>query len=249
MGFDVFGFDAPAQPVALRFGEPTGIGRLLGEEPEHHEGEQDRWRAFEDEHPLPAVQAQVLIHALHDPARQRCTEHHRERNADHEPRHGLRPVAARKPVREVVDDSRKEARLGRSQQEAEEVEAPEAVHEHHAHGDDSPRDHDARDPHTRAETRQQQVAGHLAQRVTQEKEEAETETERCFAESEVRSHLQLREADIDAVQPRHDVQQQQEGQQPPGDFAHGGAFENGRVFRLHEARVYRSYDARHERTR
>src|SRR5205814_8157771 len=84
----------------------------------------------------------------------------------------------------------------------------------------SPADGDARDPATRADAREDDVAGHLEERVA-EKENARAESIRGRAEAKILVHLQRREAHVHAVDEAHDVQREQEGQQSAAYLARG----------------------------
>ncbi|KAG0731879.1 hypothetical protein G6F23_014872 [Rhizopus arrhizus] len=86
-----------------------------------------------------------------------------------------------------------------AQQEAQDVETGGRLDEHEHAGQDAPRDHDARDPAPRAQPVHQQVARHFEQEVADE-EHAGAQAEHGFAEAQVLRHLQLGEADVDAVQ-------------------------------------------------
>ena len=130
---------------------------------------------------------------------------------------------SRKPMAEVIDDAGQEPGFGDAEQEAQHVEARRALHEQHRDRQHAPRDHDARDPEPRADAREDQVARHLEQRVADE-EHARAESVDGGAEPEIAVHLQRREADVHAVDPRDDVEQQQERQQAPADLRQREAF-------------------------
>ena len=198
------------------------LGRV-GEIREHDEAEHDGRYAFEQEQPLPAREPVPAVELEHD-ARERTADDRRQRNRDHEPRHRARSVLRRIPVAEVIDDAGQEAGFGDAEQEAQHVEARSAPHEHHRDRQDAPRDHDARDPAARADAHEDQVARHLEQRVADE-EDAGAEAVDGGAEAEVGVHLQRREADVDAVEPGDDVEQQQERQEPPPDLGQRRAAE------------------------
>jgi hypothetical protein len=91
----------------------------------------------------------------------------------------------------------------------------------HRARDQAPADHDPRDPLARAEPMQQQVARHLEQEIPDEEDAGAQAVDR-FAEAEIVEHLQLRETDVDAVEIRRDVCDEEDGQQPPHHFPVGG---------------------------
>jgi len=135
-----------------------------------------------------------------------------------------RALRSRIPVAEVIDDSGQKAGLGHTEQEAQHVEARRPLHVHHRDGQDAPRDHDARDPKARADAHEDQIARHLEERIADE-EHACAEAVDHGAEPQVGVHLQRREADIDAVEPRDDVEQQQERQEAPPNLRERGPAE------------------------
>jgi hypothetical protein len=84
----------------------------------------------------------------------------------------------------------------------------------------APQEQDARERRARAGAFQDQVARHFAQRVA-DKKHTRAQSVHRVAEAEVLLHLQLREADIGAVEVRDHIAQKKEGKQPPGGFPVG----------------------------
>ncbi|KAG1435801.1 hypothetical protein G6F57_020956 [Rhizopus arrhizus] len=139
------------------------------------------------------------VEGFHDPAGQGVPENAGHRNGGHEQRDDLGAAVSRIPVGQVQDHTGVETRFGQAQQEAQDVETGGRLDEHEHAGQDAPRDHDARDPDPRAQPVHQQVARHFEQEVADE-EHAGAQAEHGFAEAQVLRHLQLGEADVDAVQ-------------------------------------------------
>ncbi len=88
----------------------------------------------------------------------------------------------------------------------------------------APGDHDARDPDTRADALQQDITGHFENEVTDEEHSGAEAVDR-IGELQIGRHLQLGETDVDAVQKRHDVTNEQKRNQTPGNLAVGRYFE------------------------
>ena len=88
----------------------------------------------------------------------------------------------------------------------------DVVAEHEGRGNEAPRDHDPGDPDARPDLLQDHVARHFEDEVADE-EDARAEPVDRVAELQVVRHLQLGESDVDAVQERDDVAQEQEGDQ------------------------------------
>ena len=70
---------------------------------------------------------------------ERATNDDGERDGDHEPRHRARTLHGRVPRAQVIDDPWEESRLGHTEEEAQHVEAGDAVDEHHPGGRAGPR--------------------------------------------------------------------------------------------------------------
>src|SRR3989449_7381419 len=104
--------------------------------------------------------------------------------------------------------------FGGAEQEAQRVEARRPAHEHHGGRDKAPRDHDPRDPPPRADAREDHVARHLEQPIAQ-KEDAGAKAVDSRREAERLIHLQRREADVDPIEIRDDVQEEEKRNQTP----------------------------------
>ena len=115
-----------------------------------------------------------------------------------------------------------------AQDEAQHIEHGGRGHIGHGHGGRAPEDGDARQRLACADLLQQQVAGHFEQEVADE-EDAGAQAVDSLAELQVLQHLQLGEADVDAVYPGQDKEKDQKGDQAPGDLAVGGVHVGVRV--------------------
>ena len=135
----------------------------------------------------------------------------------HEDRDHLAAPRRRVPVGEVQDDAGEEAGLEGAEQEAQHVELRRRLHEHHAGGDDAPADHDAQQRLARADLLQHQVARHLEQEVADEEDAGAQAVDRV-AEGQRLLHLQLRVADVDAVEVGDDVADDQQRHDAPADL-------------------------------
>jgi hypothetical protein len=90
-------------------------------------------------------------------------------------------------------------------------------------GDDAPADHDAGDPDPRTDPLEEQVGRHLEQEVGDE-EQPGAEPERRLVEPERLVHMQLGEADIDAIEIGNEVTQDQKWNQAPHHLADHALF-------------------------
>ena len=204
------------QPLPLAWLEPLGVRRMVREIAIRHQAERHGRQRFQQEQPAPsrytAESAEAEQRAGHGAA-----DDHGDRDRGHELGDRAGPLAGGKPVRQVHQHARKEARFRDAEQHPEEVERRDAVNHRHGAGHDTPRDHQAADPAPGPEPYQEQVRRHLAQDVT-EKEQAGAEAVGGGAEPEILVHAQRGEADVDPVQVVHDVQQEHEGNEAATDL-------------------------------
>ena len=149
-------------------------------------------------------------------ARERAADHAGKGGSRHEEAKRARPARRRIPVGEIKDDAGIEARLEGAEQEPQRVERGRGLREHHQDAGDPPADGDAGDGALRADPGQEEVARDFKQEIA-EKENPGAKAVCGLAELEVVEHLELGEADIDAVDPGDDPQQREERNQAPGD--------------------------------
>ena len=169
-----------------------------------------------------------VLHAVHDGARDRAAHGAGDGERGHEQAVDARAVAGREPVGQIQHHAGEEARLDHAQDEAQHIEHGGRGHIGHGHGGSTPEDGDARQRLACADLLQQQVAGHFEQEVADE-EDAGAQAVDGLAELQVLQHLQLGEADVDAVYPGQDKEKDQKGDQAPGDLAVGGVHVGVRV--------------------
>src|SRR5271170_2298146 len=148
---------------------------------------------------------------------------------------GAGAVRGREPAREAKDDAREESGLGYSQEETEEIEAGRGMDERHRRGDDSPGDHDDGDPAARAKAEQDQVSRNFKESVADE-EEACSGSVDCSGKSQIASHGECSEAEVNAIEIGADVEQEEKRDESPEDAADKtGRVNVGRVLRLRHA--------------
>ena len=82
----------------------------------------------------------------------------------------------------------------------------------------SPGEHNARDPFAGAPNLDQHRGGNFNQKVADEKD-ARTDAEIGIRKAQILGHVQRRVAQVDAIQVRNDVQDKQKRNQPPRDLA------------------------------
>src|SRR5258708_33628181 len=124
-----------------------------------------------------------------------------------------------KPFSEVVNDSRKKSCFSDAEEKSKCVEVNRCPHEAHRRCDDSPRDDDSRDPASRANANQNEIARNLEDGVA-EKKYSGTQAECCRAELQVAVHLQTCERDIRAVEKIEEVENEQERDEAQTHLSH-----------------------------
>ena len=95
---------------------------------------------------------------------------------------------------------------------------------HHRSRHQAPGDHDAAHPDARADAVHDQITGHFQQRIT-DKEHTSAKGKGGIADAGISLESHFGKAHIGPVQKGHDVHQQQEGQQAPGDLGEQGSGE------------------------
>ena len=208
----VLGRDGLRQRLPLVVRQPLGVLRLVGQVEVGPHAHDDGQQTLDQEHPLNAAKSEQPVE-LEQSARQRVAQDAGERDAHVEVTARPAQVPRGDPIGEEEDDAGKEARLGDTQQEPQDVEARRPLHEHEGGRDDAPAHHDPGQPPARPDLVQQEVAGNLEDGVADE-EEAGAEGVRGGADAEVDLELLLRERDVAAVQERDHVHQQEERDQP-----------------------------------
>jgi hypothetical protein len=136
---------------------------------------------------------------------------------------GLGSVFANKPVAEVHDHSGKEAGLRNTKQEPGSIELHWSVHERRQCSEETPGNHGSRDGLARAPTFDQQRARDLQRQISDE-EDADPEAEHAIAEAKIARHSNGRIGNAGAIQKVGDVQDKQEGQQPPRSLMTGAIY-------------------------
>src|SRR5262249_48071804 len=136
---------------------------------------------------------------------QRTPNNSRDSRRRHETGNGGRTLTGGKPQAQIEDDSWKESCFGDAQKKPKRVKSRWGPNDRHCRGNESPGDHDPCDPHPGADAREDQVTWNFKEKVPDE-EDARAESIHAVAESERRLHLELREANVDSIQIRCDLQ-------------------------------------------
>src|ERR1700730_10955631 len=133
-------------------------------------------------------------------------------------------MAARKPIREVKDHTWKESSLRDAEQEAYNREACLAGDHGGQARQDSPGDHDPRDPNPGADLFKDHVARHLEDEIAPV-EHADRKPEGPGRHIEIAAHRESGEAHIDAIDVGKNVRKNRKWEQAQVDFAHRRSFE------------------------
>ncbi|MNQ80985.1 hypothetical protein D3C85_959840 [compost metagenome] len=218
LAFGVVGLQFTGQQRLFVVREPLGLLEAVGQRPEGQDAEQHAGNGLQQEQPLPALQAVDQVEVAHDPAGQRAADDAGQRQADHEQGDDPPAPVSGEPHGQVVEDTGQETGFGGAEEEAQDIELRRGGDEHGAGREQAPGDHDAGDPQLGADLLQHQVARHFEEDVADE-EQAGSKAVGRLAELQVFEHLQLGEADVDAVEVGGQIAEAQEGDEPPGDLA------------------------------
>ena len=209
------------EPVAFRGGEPLGFRRRIRQIGEEHDAENHGRKTLRQKQPLPAGEAHPPLQ-IEQRARQATHEHGTERQRHVKSADRPRAHIGRKPLAQIENHSGEEARLRHAQQKTHHVKFPRRLHQHHAHRQKTPGEHDSRDPTPRAEPVQQQVRGYLASRIAQ-KEKPRAQPIARSAEMQIAIHLQRGKADVHAIRIRNAVRNGDERNEAHAGFAQRGS--------------------------
>ncbi|MNZ88501.1 hypothetical protein D3C78_1073960 [compost metagenome] len=202
----------------LLVAQPVHLFEALRQLAPDQDAQQGHRQPLDEKHPLPAMHAQIVVETFENPARQRSADHAGHRYGNGEQCGDLATPVSREPAVDVNQDAREEPGLGHAKEQAQGVEPFGIGDQQHARGEQAPEHHQGRNPAPRADALQHQVAGYAEQRIGDE-EQAGAEAVDGVADVQVDTHLQLGEADVDAVQVGEHVADQQDRHQSPGDLA------------------------------
>ena len=110
-------------------------------------------------------------------------------------------------MREIDNHSGEEAAFGEAEQEARGVELGGVVHKTCPGRDQAPRNHDPRNPLSRAPTFNDDCPRNLEKDITDE-EHAHAQSVNAVTEAEVGAHSEIRKRDVDAIQISNYVEQE-----------------------------------------
>ena len=117
---------------------------------------------------------------------------------------------------QIDDHSGKETRFRKPQEEPCGIELADGVHEASDDRDYSPGDHDPGDPFPRAPAFDDDGSRYFEQNIGQVKH-AYAQTVHLIAEAQVGAHSKVGERNVDAIDIVHDIDQEHERKQPPGN--------------------------------
>jgi len=190
----------------------------VGQVKDGYDSQNDGRCAFDDEQPSPACHVQPF--ELKQQTGNRRSNDVRNGNSCHEYGNNLCAVFIPKPVAEIHNDSRKEARLGGAKQKAQDVKLVFCMNEAHRNRDDAPADHDSGDPSACAPLFHEKAAGNFQKEVA-DKENAGAVSQDIVTEGKVSLHLQLRITEIHAVEVGNDKEQEHIRHDAPHDSRTG----------------------------
>src|SRR5438105_4948477 len=131
------------------------------------------------------------------------------------------------PIGKVQYKTGEEACLGKTEQKPYGHETVRANCEGGTTRDDTPGDHDPRDPQPGADLFENEIAGHLEQDIAPE-ERTRSHAVPGGIEADVLVHRQCGEAHVDAVEITEEISQHRKRQDAQIDLAHCGLFDRSK---------------------
>src|SRR4029077_1713335 len=135
-------------------------------------------------------------------------------NGNHKHRARFGAVFRAEPVREVDENAGKETGFADAEKNSNQVEMHGRSNERNEDGNQSPGNHNAREPFARAPALDDEAAGNFEEQIA-DKKDSRTEAEDAVAERKVMRHLESGIADVHAIEKRDDEQSEKIGQEPP----------------------------------
>ena len=175
---------------------------------------------------MPAGQAADAVES-EDGARNRRTDHARRHAAQCKERDDASAFLSRVPEGEIQDDTREKPRLRYAEQEAHHVKHRDVLHEHERHRNQSPDNHNARNPDPCADALQDQVAGHLKDEIANEKQprpQAIDTAKHAGVHPEHFPQVQFGKTYVDPVDVRDDVAKKEQRNKPCRHLGQHSAF-------------------------
>ena len=209
-------FEFGGDPFAFFRGKPARFARPVREIKNRDHAKHDRGNSFDDEKPAPSLQAEP-VHSQQPPS-ERGADDVGDGDRNHEHGASFRAIFGAEPVREVDENAGKEAGFGRAQQYSNEVEMRGRSNESHQDGDESPCNHDAREPFAGAPTLDDDAAGNFEEQIANKKY-SRAEAEDAVAEVEVVRHFEGGVADVYAVKKSDHEKCEEEWQEPARNVA------------------------------
>jgi hypothetical protein len=125
----------------------------------------------------------------------------------------VRSLLLTKPIGQIQNDSRKKRSFGYSEQKTNDVKLSDALHETGGHSHNAPTEQNSGDPDARPDLMQQEIARNFKDDIADE-ENPGYEPKLPTGDSQFLVHRQGGKPNIDAVDKRDDVKNEQKGKKP-----------------------------------
>lgn len=206
-------------PILLFVGEEVCVGGAIGEDEVSEDAEKDGRCSFEDQKPAPTGEVQP-VDVVEDQAGKRRADDAGDGHAEEENSEGASLFAFGEPVSEIEADAGKVAGFGEAEEKARGVELVDVLDQAVESGERAPGNEDAGDPDAGAEFVEEEIAGDFENTVADEEYSSE-QAELLGSDGQGAVHGERGEADVDAVEVRGDVEDEEEGKEVKANFADG----------------------------
>ena len=199
--------------------EPRGREGIIGQDKVGAQAEEDGGDALEDEDPAPGVVASGAIHEADAVGEQAAGEASDGGGGEHVEDADTQ-LGATIPKGQVEVDAGEEAGLEQAQQQAEADELALVVDEAGAHTDEAPGEGGGGDEVTGPHLLEEDVDGQLEDDIG-DKEDGHAQLVVVAGHAQVLLHaVQARVANVDTVEKGHDIEGDEDGEQPQIKLAH-----------------------------
>src|SRR3954451_1238971 len=169
IGTSALNLENAMQPCFAFRLEPAGPLRPVRQDEEDHDGKNDGGAAGGEEHPLPAAETHKAV-KVEQGASDRGTDRVGDGTRDHEPPHHAAAVILRKPERQGIKHTGKEAGLAGAQEETQDIEHRGVLGEPQKQRDEAPAGHDPGEPEPGSDPLENDVARYLEDKIADEEQ-------------------------------------------------------------------------------
>src|SRR4051812_33654648 len=223
------------KPGALLDGQPSCVPWLVRQKSPYQQTDDDARYGLKHIKPLPAFESENAVQIQNQSGNRRANDT-RHWNSDGEHADISCAIVLWKPIRQIEHHSGKQARFDSTQQKSHDVERPGTANKNHGACHKSASHHDSRQPFARSDALHHVVARNFENQV-RVKEDACAKPEYLGRHSEILARCNRRESDVDSIDERNDVAEEQKRNAAAGHPCHRVTLKGDRIGSCHAART------------